>query len=291
MTTKTAIPVVIYHIGDQPYFQQVVKLNAQTNPVILIGDQTNMKLFTNVPNVDFVHVNTLITPEIDEFYAWFLNYSTNPFDTEFICFQRFFLYKQLMIQRNLDRIFHVDSDCIALVNINDYISTFPDMTCALSIQDIPDQPFHMSACIHNALLTREFCDVFIQLTKDIYQNKSKLELIQPKIDWHMQNQIPGGVCDMTLCYLIWKKNMVAGLQDLNDTRLYDNELCAFDHNVQSPYGFKGVATYRMYENGLKVVQKHDNKFYAITGENEPIRLLSMHFQGSTGKSILPHFSL
>ena len=286
-----SIPVVIYHIGNQPYFQKAVRLNAQFNPVILIGDQTNAKTFVNDPNVVFVHVNTLITPEIVEFHSWFLNYSTNPFDAEFICFQRFFIYKQLMIQRQLDRIFHVDSDCIALINITDYAAAFPDMTCALSIQNLPDRPFHMSACIHNALLTQEFCDVFIQLTKDIYQNKSKAGIIQPKIDWHMQNKIPGGICDMTLCYLIWEKNMVAGLQDLNDTRLYENELCVFDHNVQSPYGFKGETTYRMYNDGLKAVQKKDGKFYAITAENEPIRLLTMHFQGSKGKSILPNFSV
>jgi hypothetical protein len=196
-----------------------------------------------------------------------------------------------MKKMGLHRIVHVDSDCVFLTSANELADAFSEIDCGLSIQQLPDQPFHMAACIHNSFLTLEFCEVFIQLCYDVYQNKSKFSLIEPKIKWHQDNRIPGGICDMTLCYIIWGQDMVPNLTDLNETRLYNNDLCVFDHNIQSPYGFAGPFTYMVLPNGMKSVTVKDGKFYATTVNKEQIRLLTMHFQGMLGKTFLVSFQL
>jgi hypothetical protein len=137
----------------------------------------------------------------------------------------------------------------------------------------------MTACIHNSLLTTTFCDVFIQLCKDIYQNKSKFILIHDKALWHQNTGTPGGICDMTLYYLMVQYNLVKHVADLNDTRIYKNELCVFDHNSAVEYGFLGENTFQI-QNDFKKIMRQGKHYYALLHNNQPIRLLSIHFQGN-----------
>lgn len=136
--------------------------------------------------------------------------------------------------------------------------------------------------IHNSLLTLHFCDVFVQLCKDIYQNKSKFHLVEDKIAWHQRNYIPGGICDMTIYYLMVQQNLISNISDLNETRIYKNELCVFNHNSCGGYSFLGDDTFQV--NGdLIVVVRQGNHYYALLHNNQPIRLMSIHFQGGNKK--------
>jgi hypothetical protein len=275
------IPVVIHHLGDQLYFQKCVELNAKHNKVIVIGDSTNIKLFQHNINVQHVHIDTLMTDDVRDFEKYFVNYSSNNPTFEFLCFQRIFVLRELLKTRNLTKVVYVDSDCILLDNMTEYFNTFPDIHSAVSIVT-SNSPYNMTACIHNSLLTIHFCDVFIQLCKDIYQNKSKFHLIQDKAVWHQKTRTPGGICDMTLYYLMVQHKMVTNVADLNATRIYQNELCVFDHNSCIKYGFLGDNTFQV-KNDLKVIVKQGSHYYALLHNGQPIRLLSMHFQGNNKK--------
>jgi hypothetical protein len=145
---------------------------------------------------------------------------------------------------------------------------FKDESVVYSVQNV-ENPFHMVGSIHNALIDLNFCDTFIQLCFDIYENKRKFHLIDEKMKWHKKNNVPGGICDMTIYYLMTK------LLTVKDINLFNNKV--FDHNISSPYGYLGEKTFKM-NNGIKVIIKKDKYYFQTNAKN--LEVMSMHFQGN-----------
>jgi hypothetical protein len=287
------IPVVIHHSGDQPYLVKCVELNAKNNLVYLLGDESNRSLFDHHPSVKQVDTADFGSAELDDFKKHFSNYSTHSSGFERLCFERIFMLREFILRTGIDPVFYVDSDCIVLDSVTRIFKQLGGVTCGLSIQKVSN-PHHMVACIHNSLLTLEFCEAFIQLCFDVYMNKSKFHLIEPKIEWHRRARCGGGICDMTLYHLLHEQGLVPGMVDFNEPRLIDGEWSVFDHNLSDRYGFLGEKTYEL-ERGTKSVLKKDGKFYLKTRKNafrgglypakegtppNTVRTLSLHFQGS-----------
>ena len=258
------------------------------NIVYIIGDDSNKDTFKDNKCVIHIHINSFTDNSlinINRMKSCFVNYSTNPHTYELNCFLRIFYLKELINLTKIDTFFHVDSDCIILERLKKI--PFKSSIC-YSLQDFcqKSNPYHMVGCIHNGLLNSEFCDKFMQLCFDIYENKSKFHLIEPKINWHKTQNIIGGICDMTLYYLIHAEKLV-DMSNLNDI-IYIDEDCTFDHQICGGYGYLGEKTY-MLKNGIKEIIRKDNKFYIKTHNNTLIRTLSFHFQSNT-KSILENLN-
>jgi len=279
------IPIVIIHLGNQSYFQECVKINSTKNPVFVLGDYQNANTFTNT--ITHINCDTLDFPELQQFRQHFTNYSTNSASFELICFVRIFYLKRFMEMHKIDRIFHVDSDCIVFDNVTElYKHIFGSSRNIKGIaysKNIDPNPHHMVGCVHNAFLTLEFCNHFIQLCFDIYVNKSKYDLIEPKIRWHRENNIGGGICDMTLYYLLFSENILE-MRDLNEVIIIDGEKCTFDHNINIGYGYLGNDTFKMGKR-IKNLTYNNGAPYAMDNTGQKIRLLSLHFSG-VAKSIL-----
>lgn len=277
----TSIPIVIFHIGNQPYFQKCVSINARNNQVYIIGDDTNKHLFSSNKNVKHFHINDFAKEEVNDFTNSFTNYSTNSANYELNCFLRIFYLKQLLLLTNIPKAFHVDSDCIILDNINEICKNIPnEIAYSLQSHSQKENPFHMVGCIHNGLLNVDFCNTFIQLCFDIYKNKTKFHLIEPKINWHKSKGINGGICDMTIYYLLYSEGLLNNVTDLNDILVVKGEKCTFDHQLIGTYGFMGENTYAL-QNSIKMIAKSGSKYYFKTVNGDLIRVLSLHFQGRT----------
>lgn len=279
------IPLVIFHIGVQDYFKQCVLSNSKYNKVYIIGDNEN-NIFID-KNIEHINMNDLESDDIIEFKKYFINYSTNSYSYELYCFLRIFYVKEFCLRYNYEKIFHIDSDCIVFENINNIF--FKNINIAYSIQDLEQtkNEFHMVGCVHNALLNILFCNKFIELCFDIYRNKSKFYLIEPKINWHVNNYIQGGICDMTLYYLLFSEKIIDDIFNTNNVLYIDNELCVFDHQISGSYGFNGDGTY-LIENNIKKIIKKNKKYYIVTINNEEIRSLSFHYQGEYKKIMGSH---
>jgi hypothetical protein len=277
------IPVYIFHIGDQEYFKKCVEINSLKNKVYILGNDTNKDLFKKNDNVVHIHVKDIDNGEVNRLKNCFVNYSSSDINYEIKCFLRVFYLKQLMLITGINSFFHVDSDCIIYENISEIFNQNPHVKNAYSLQKNYEKtnPHHMVGCIHNGLISLELCEVFIQLCYDIYENKSKLNLIQNKINYHKQQNIGGGICDMTFFWLIYSEKFCE-IHDLNDIIFFENEKCTFDHNINIDYGFLGDGTYKKFNNIKSIINK-DNKKYAITNSGEMIRLLSIHFAGGAKK--------
>lgn len=287
------MPVVIHHSGNQAYLVKCVELNAKNNLVYLLGDESNQSLFDHHPSVKQVDAADLGSTELDDFKKHFSNYSTHSSEFERLCFERIFILREFILRTGIDPVFYVDSDCIVLDSVNRIFEGLKEGTSGLSVQNVSN-PHHMVACIHNSLLTLEFCEAFIQLCFDVYTDRSKFHWIEPKIEWHRRMRCGGGICDMTLYHLLHEHRLVPGTMDFNEPRLIDDEWCVFDHNLSDGYGYQGEKTYEL-KKGTKSVLKKDGKFYLKTrkersrggryptkegGLPNTVRTLSLHFQGS-----------
>jgi len=279
------IPIYIFHLGNQLYFQKCVSINSKHNHVYLIGDDSNKELFKNNPSVTHIHINSFrgdAIKEINQMIMCFHNYSTNRDVYELNCFLRVFYLKKLIKQTNIPAFFHVDSDCIIFESLENIPFTSP---IQYSLQTFYEEKnsFYMVASIHNALLNMDFCNKFIQLCFDIYENKSKKHLIMPKISWHKNYNIDGGICDMTLYYLLHSEKII-NVSDTNDIIIVNGEECTFDHQISGSYGYLGKNTYKMKDN-VKQIEIRNNKAYFVNHENKFIRALSIHYQGANKKMI------
>jgi hypothetical protein len=185
---------------------------------------------------------------------------------------RVFYLKALMNRTNIQQFVHLDSDCILIEKTQNIV--FPSAIC-FSIQKVTN-PYHMVGSIHIGLLNNNFCDTFIKLFFDIYENKSKIHLVEPKRNWHVRNG-GGGVCDMTLYYLMYSEKLVE-FSDTNDIIKVNDIDSTFDHQFCGNYGYLGDNTYKMVK-GVKQTIKKNGYIYIITNTNREIRALSFHFQG------------
>ena len=296
------IPVVIHHEGGcHDYFVNCVKANAKYNNIILIGDSVNEKLFCDVSNVEHLHASSLRSQKMAEFENYFKNYSFMPEEFEKKCFLRAFYVRELMRQKSLERVFYVDSDCVMLTNVDELFKKLCHIVEGYSVQKYmqKENPHHKVGCIHNALLTPALCDEYIRLCMNIYKSGDKFDLIKEKWELHQETKV-GGICDMTLWFLLLQERHVDStpITDFNDLVMVDGEDCVFDHNVGDSYGYAGANTYKMGDNpdvspwGMtKMITKRQGKYYVMTQDGREIRLLSIHYQGGSkaGLSKNVHF--
>lgn len=277
------IPLFIFHIGEQEYLKKCVNFNSKQHKIYIMGNDTNKDLFNNNPNVTHIHVKNVDNGEVNRFKKCFTNYSTHDYNYEIKCFLRVFYLKQVMLITGIHKFFHIDSDCLIFDNIFEIFNENKDIMDAYSIQKHCEKsnPYHMVGCIHNGLLTLDLCNVFIKLCFDIYENKSKLSLIEGKINFHKNNKMGGGICDMTLFWLIYSEKMHK-VHDLNDIIIFNNEECIFDHNIHVDYGFLGEETYQKDNEYKKIIDENEKK-YIFTKDGKKIRLLSIHYAGGAKK--------
>ena len=280
---KNNIPIVIFHVGNQEYLKKCLEFNSRFNHVFLLGTQDN-KSFININNVIHIDVNKLNnTTDVKTFENNFINFSSNPRDAELICFLRIFYIHAFMKYYNIKKVFHLDSDCVVLKKIKD-IPFKKDV--AYSFHE-SDKPHEMRACIHNSLLTFDICQKFIDLSFDIYVNKTKLHLLKPLIEYFFQNDFKGGVSDMALFYLL-RKNV----QNINIP--FNGGV--FMHNLNIGEGWQSKSQYELTEdlsgNYIINITKKDNEYQIYDIVNKKFyNLYSIHFQGTAKRHLrnIEHF--
>jgi hypothetical protein len=279
------IKIVIIHIGYKKYLEENLKITSQQNKIILIGDNSLERLGT-MNNVIYINIDKYLTYAISNFKKYFINYSSNNVEFEFICFARIFVLEQFMKEYNIKKIFHSDSDNVILININKYIFT---KDVAYIINKNYENPYRMSNSIHCALLNIEFCNIFIKLYEDIFINKSKMYLIQDKINFHKREFINGGICDMTFYYLINEYKML-DIQNLALPIKINGIKYVFINNYNNGEGFQSRTQYKLTTNNTIFVKKIGDKSdiynnYTIYDElnNEELQICNIHFQGTAKK--------
>ena len=278
MTSKKNIPVVIVHRTYREYLKINLEITGKNNKIFLIGDY-NVKHLSNLKNVTFVDIEKYNNiPLINECRKSFVNYSSNPSNFEWICFERVFILKYFMEEYNIESIFHIDSDNILLFNINDY----PFEKNIAYCQPKNYHQYRMSNSIHVGLLNKHFCNKFIELYQDIYINKSKFNLVKEKINYHTDKNgqyIKGGICDMTLYYILANKYII----DVENLLIPKNNI-VFIHNVNNGEGYESQEQYSLINNMMSIKFTKNNKCLINDKiNNKELQICNIHFQGVAKK--------
>lgn len=274
MISKKNIPVVIIHTTYKEYLKINLEITGKNNKIILIGDNTlkHLSKLNNVTFVDITKYNNI--PFINECRKSFVNYSSNSSNFEWICFERVFILKYFMEEYNIESIFHIDSDNILLLNINDYPF---EKNIAYCITKNYHQ-YRMSNSIHVGLLNKNFCNKFSELYQDIYINKSKFNLVKEKINYHTDKNgkyINGGICDMTLYYILNNENII----DVENLLIPKNNI-VFINNVNYGEGYESKEQYSLKNNIMDIKFTKNNKCLINDKiNNKELQMCNIHFQG------------
>ena len=203
-----AYPIIVLHKGSSDYLKICLAQAKFSNPnsrIILLGDETNETLAKQVGAEHYLICNYF--SKAQEFAKIYKHYSTNPYDYELFCFQRWFVVDEFINSEGLDKFLHIDSDVLLYADFSkelefiDFINNY-DLTYS-----------HVSA--HTSFFNSrralcEFCNFIFEIFSDdsfvaqfekspdndkIYFKQGSFELDTTK-----------PLSDMTLVYFFTKLN-------------------------------------------------------------------------------------
>lgn len=278
------IDVVIVHRGYKDYLKSNLEITGKNNNIYLLGDETLEKL-EDLKNVSFVNIDKYMkNPKIIKYSQSYVNRSNNKREYELFCFLRVSIMKLFMEEYNLEKIFHLDSDCILFKDINEY-----PFTSEIAYQfGINLKKTDMTDSIHNGLININFCNEFENLYEKIYIEKD-ISLIKNKINHHydriLNTYIGGGICDMTFYYIL-RENNILDVQDLGKPVIIENKEYIFINNINSGEGNLSENQYELkyyYLRKVIDIKKKEDYYLYDKIKKKNINLLNIHFQGETKK--------
>ena len=272
------IPCVVVHRGYKPYLKYNLEITSKNNLIFLIGDSSVRHLEQISKNIIFINIDKYEKDnEVVKFKNNFKNYNTQSTEIEWMNFERVFIMQRFAKENKFEKVFHIDSDNILLLDINNLKFEKELAYCIPSYQENN----RMDSSIHCGLLNMNFFELYQQLFIDVYINKNKFYLIKEKIEYHEENKIRGGITDMTFYYIMQKlkivdpQNLMAPIINKNgDEYIFMNNFNILEghyglQNFKSSFK-KGIRIY----NGNKVKDIINNKYF---------RIANIHFQGTSKK--------
>lgn len=248
--------IVIIHKGNQDYLRIAIKqaLKTQSIPVFLLGDETNREFCKN---------HYLISDYLDKdfFKDKYVHLSSNVYDYELFCIQRWFLLRNFVNANDFDFVWALDSDILLLENLDNLSEKLKNID--VSVTTINDN----DRCVgpESSYFTRETINKYCDFIEDVYTNRvSDLKELKRVLD---EQKSVNKISDMTLLYLFIK----SGIHYLDFGEPFDGMI--MDDNISCPHGLK-------FRNGRKHIEKSGGHLYGyIDSNNEKVKFFSLHFQG------------
>lgn len=197
----------------------------------------------------------------------YVHMSSNPYDYELICFQRWFYIRDFIEKQEMEYFLCMDSDVLLYCNINEIMQEYIPYDFTTCNKQGPGCALFNTSSISN------FCRYMMSMyTEDILLSKMK-SMYQGFID----NKRLGGICDMTA--FVW-------FQDNTECNVIDIAIptkgTCFDGCITWGLGFE-------MEDGKKKVYWIDNLPYGrLTSDHSLIRFYCLHFQGRSKYSIFKY---
>lgn len=258
-------PIFFVHKTDSFYLKysllQAKKFN-NNSEIILLGDESNN-------NYDFItHAN------IKDYYSKAQNFekvykhkSTNSYEYELLCFQRWFIIYEYMLKHNIQNCFYQDSDLLLYCNVSDEQNSLDKYD--LAFVDISGH----SIFINNMDSLGNLCN-FIS---DCYTEQNLYNEIENIYKEYKLSNSFGGICDMTLLTLYKKKNRnnVAELSEIRDESVFDNN-------------FNQSEGYEYFYSTKKIKFVNNLPYSRFINSGKYIRFKTIHFQGKA-KFLMKYF--
>jgi hypothetical protein len=264
------IPVVMFHLGYQPYIELCVKQASINNKIIFVGDKSNQPL-GDIQNVEHFLIDDY-NQGVDKFVENYKHMATSGLEYTKVCFTRWFYCRNVLKSLSIDRFFHSDSDNLIYSNIGEVYDHLgrPDLSLSVPM----NQPiFRDSAAATTSFWTMNILEDFCNFMLECYTDKDKLDLFEDKWDWHQEQNLQGGVIDMTA---LW--HYVQDSEHSIITKAYNDEE-SFDHNMNSSENYF-PNEYQMEGGFKKITFLHGQPYGHSLVLNKKIKFHTLHFQGS-----------
>lgn len=272
------IPVIIFHLGKQPYVKQCLHSGIKYgNEMVIINETSNMFPDLNVTCVPMAKY----TEKVSEFNGLFKNFSTNPEKFEALCVIRWIIVHEYMVKHNIERAFLCDSDVLLYDNItefdNKHLKQYDYALCSTHTNNVTGG---------QSIWNRDVLGKFVDFIFEFYKTqKHAME------NWYKTYKQDGGICDMTLLYYFChneKKFQGLRLPNLpyftkDMTQVFNNEVTC-DLHIASPGNQLHPDDYTMikFPNGhsIKKLEFKNGQPYCLNKRlNKRIRFILIHFTG------------
>lgn len=271
---KTAeIPIVFTHFQQNPkYLQYALKSAANFNEtVILIGDESNKNAWDNHWNSTLISLD-----KYDIFQKSYVHMSTNSEAFEIFCFKRFFCLEQWMKNNQVNQAFLIDSDVMTFANYTEQVyekQIKHQGYMATLMTPTSNQEFSWSSSPHFSYWTLEAVEKFTTFCIDVYRDRSRRGRLEAKHQWHLKNEVAGGICDMTLLYLWSQDNpKIGNLAITQDDSVVEHNINVSKNYLENEYKMQLYLKKLVFKNGFPY---GFNQFL-----NKNIQFLSIHCQGT-----------
>ena len=265
---KNSIPVFFVHSGNNDYLEYTIKQAEKTNEyVYLLGDQSNVYRAKH-----WISMKDYITDEYIAFTKKYVHMSFNPYLFELNCFRRFFVTYEYAKEHCIKHFMLLDSDLLSFGNYSEI-----DFGNAIAGFSMPEnqEDYNWTASPHCSYWTLDGMKQFLEYLS--YEYTIGIHELEEKWSYHQNNNIMGGICDMTLLYL-WARNLEKG--KIFNTSVVRNGT-VFDHFLSVSQGYKtGNFPVRKFCN-IKQFKFEHGKAYFKDNLGEWIRTYSIHAQGKS----------
>ena len=266
-------PLVYIHEGNQPYLKTAISCAKNwNNDVVLIGDKSN-KAYCD----KWVDMDTLDMSEYVQFSQLYKHMSKNPYWFELVCFKRYFALYEYAENSKLDEFILCDSDLLVYGDLSKF--NYGQYEAAFSYCE--DQSnYRWSASPHCSFWKTESLRKFIDYV--IFTYRDNLATLQQKWEYHVQNNVGGGICDMTLLYL-WKESTDILIMN---TAIEQKNGMVFDHMLAKGECYKvDEYLWNKYSGIKKIVFEDGMPYFIRTSDHQKVRALTLHAQGGSKKYI------
>ncbi|NAS11524.1 hypothetical protein [Poritiphilus flavus] len=242
--------------------------------IILLGDESN-KVYDGVKHYS---IDDYFESALDFKENYYEHMSNNSYEFELICYQRWFVIDEFLKKHDYPFLCYVDSDILIKKNLLEYLETIPEEDYYLIGHKDPQGEYFNPSL--NFYTDRTISDI-TSFIKKSYVDEGILQKLRDKWAYHKENNVPGGICDMTQLKLFFNHEVGDSLKVHDIYDLGKNKYVP-DGNVNIDSNFYDNAQFKMHL-GVKLIRNIDNKSYGYLQNGEKVALLSSHFQGRAKK--------
>jgi len=256
--------IIFIHKGNPSFLRYSLRQAKIFNPkaiIHLIGDESNN-------TYDYTEHHNIQDHDKDaiDFKRYYKHFSTNTYDFELFCFQRWFILKDFLISNKIEKFFHADSDVMVYFDIEEEFKKFKEFDFTLSAGISGHCSFW-----NNAYSLENFC----QFIKNMYTGMDD-ENYNKMVDHYRTLQskcLPGGVCDMT-AFRLYRLNKHAKIGETTDII----NKSTYDDNFNVP--MNGRLLYEMRYGVKKIKWINTIPYGSVVENKDKIKFNVLHCQGN-----------
>ena len=277
------IPIIFYQQGYQEFIEYALAQARSSNPsspIYLICDNAVMDKLIYKNRITLIHYEDF-SKLANEFIKVYEHFSSNPYEYELVCIVRWFVIYDFMEENKISTAFICDSDCLIYSDITELYPAYNAKYGSLIIVN-DQEPFIWVVSGAESYWNLIGLHRFVNFLYRAY-NEGITLLLEDKIIYHKINNIPGGVCDMTLLYKFYinQKTEFSNIISVKNGGAFDMSIGNPDNEFINEYQHNGNTKEISFLSGIPYCYNNVTQ--------TKIKLHLLHFQGKQKKLIKAYY--